>query len=137
MSLLVFGLWTVVIWTARITNVLGDDDLSGWGKAARVALALSFTVLGAVVLAMWWRTRRRPIVPAEASLVRVAAAWTVLVWVVRGIGIALGDHGGAFIAVHTVLAVVSIGLAVWAVRSGTLPRRHGTAGHRRPEANVA
>lgn len=137
MSLLVFGLWSVLIWATRIDNVLGDDDLTGAGKASRLALAISFTMLGAAVLALWWRRRRRPITPAESWVVRIAAAWTVVVWVVRGTGIALGDHGGGFIAVHSVLAVVSIGLAVWVTASGTLPPRHGTAGDRRPETHVA
>jgi hypothetical protein len=43
------------------------------------------------------------------------AAWTVVVWVVRAIGIATGDHEAAFIAVHLVLATVSIALsaAAW------------------------
>ena len=31
--------------------------------------------------------------------------------------IAAADHGAAFVAVHTALAVVSTVLAVWAVRS--------------------
>ena len=39
--------------------------------------------------------------------------WTVLVWTVRGGGILLDDHEVGFKVVHTVLAVCSIGLAVW------------------------
>jgi hypothetical protein len=137
MLTLVFGLWTLLVWATRIDNVVGDEDLTSAGKAARVALAASFVVLGLAVLAVWWRSRRRAPTGAEAWLLRIAAAWTVAVWLVRGVQIALGDHRGAFIAVHTALAVVSIGLAVAVVRSGTLADRHGPAGDRRPEAHVA
>ena len=46
----------------------------------------------------------------------VLAGWTTLVWVLRAGDIALtSDRGAAFIAVHVVLAVVSIGLAAGAV----------------------
>ncbi len=137
MSLLVFGVWSLFVWTTRIGNVLRDDDLSSGGKVSGVALALSFTVVGVAALAIWWRSRSRVLTPTEAWVVRVGLAWTVGVWVVKGIGIAVGDHSGAFIAVHTVLAVVSIGLALWVAGSGTLPPRHGPAGHRHPEAHVA
>ena len=37
-------------------------------------------------------------------------------WVVRAAGIVTGDHDGAFVAVHVVLAAVSIGLSYLAVR---------------------
>lgn len=125
------------MWATRIDNILGQDALSSGGRASRLALALSFTVLGVALLITWWQARRRELTSLEAGLVRVAAAWTVIVWLVRGTGIALGDNSGAFIAVHTVLAVVSIGLAVAATRTTTMPVRHGSTSHRRPEANVA
>jgi hypothetical protein len=44
------------------------------------------------------------------------AAWTVGVWVVRSIGIWVHDHPVGFKVVHTVLAAISIGLAVRAVQ---------------------
>jgi hypothetical protein len=39
----------------------------------------------------------------------------VLIWAVRGIDIAISDHGAGFVVVHLVLAAVSIALsvAVW------------------------
>jgi hypothetical protein len=59
-------------------------------------------------------------------VVLALAAWTTGVWVVRSIGIATADHDGAFIAVHLVLAVISIGLAVLAVREvSTVPVSRG------------
>lgn len=104
--------WQAFVWGTRIDNVLGDDGLDAGGKVARLALSASFLALAAV--AVWaWRSARGggAVAPAAARWVRVGAAWTTGVWVVRGVGIALGDHDAAFIAVHLVLAVVSIALA--------------------------
>jgi hypothetical protein len=58
----------------------------------------------------------------QALLLRVFAVWTVYVWVTRMWNI-MNDHakghGAGFKAVHTVLAVISVGLAVaaWQVVS--------------------
>jgi hypothetical protein len=41
-----------------------------------------------------------------------AAAWTWLVWMTRLVNLAGGDRSNGFIAVHTVLAVVSLLLTV-------------------------
>ncbi len=109
---LVLVVWTVLVWTTRIGNIWGDADLTGGERWGRTALALSFTVLAvavayAVVRQMRWR---RVAVTALAS-------WTVVVWLVRAIGIATGDHELAFVVVHLVLAVVSIALSVLALRA--------------------
>ena len=110
--LLAFAAWTVLVWVGRIDNVLGDPDLSTGGRAARLALALSFMVLGLAVAVL--AVRGRPLDRRGRVLVAVAAGWTVAVWVVRGGQIALGDHSVGFVVVHLVLAVVSIGLALGA-----------------------
>jgi hypothetical protein len=106
------SVWTLLVWTTRIGTVWGDETSSLAGRTGRLALALSFTVLALTTLLM----RRRPQV---VIVVRVFAAWTIVVWVVRGIDIVLGDHSAAFIAVHLVIAVISVGLAVAAVRLTT------------------
>jgi hypothetical protein len=134
---LVFGGWTLFVWATRIDNVLGQEDLTTAGRAARLALAGSFTVAGVALLAVAWRARGRGLSRPEALVVVAVAAWTVGVWAVRGIQIALSDHDAAFIVVHSVLGVVSTALAVQAVRSTTMPLRHGTTGHRRSEVDVA
>jgi hypothetical protein len=123
--------WTFLVWTTRIANIWRDEGLDTGGKLGRTGLALSFTVLAiAVVVAVWrasgWRT----------LAVAVLASWTAGVWVVRGSGILLGDESLGFKAVHTVLAVVSIALAVLAWReaasSGSLRPPTATP-TRRPE----
>ena len=103
--------WTLLVWTARIGNIWGDHALTAGEKWARTGLALSFTVVAAAVaVALWRQTSWRTIA------VRALAGWTIAVWVVRAVGISMGDHEAAFIAVHLVLAAVSIALSALAVR---------------------
>jgi len=99
--------WTLLVWTTRIRNILSDG---GGADALLVPLALT-------ALAVWAVVDRRRGVP-------VLAAATVAVWAVRVPFLLLRDHSAAFVAVHLVLAVVSVALAVWAVRSPSrAPRR--------------
>jgi hypothetical protein len=129
--------WTFFVWTTRIGNIWGDDALTAGEKWGRTGLALSFTVLA---IAVAWALWRRP--AWLRTVVLGLAGWTVAVWAVRSVGIALGDHGAGFITVHLVLAAVSIALAVLAVReaswqdTGAEPRavvnRSETAGRRAP-----
>jgi cobalamin synthase len=102
--------WTAFVWTTRIGNIWRDHALETGEKIGRTGLALSFTVLAAIVLVAYVR-RDRWLRMAVLAL----AGWTTGVWIVRTVGIATGDHGGGFIAVHAVLAVVSIALAAMAV----------------------
>jgi hypothetical protein len=112
LAALVLVAWTVLVWTTRIGNIWGDEALSTGEKWGRTGLAGSFTLLAAVVAWALWR-RSQWLRPAVAAL----AAWTVIVWIVRAVGIATGDHEAAFIAVHLVLATVSITLSTWSWRS--------------------
>lgn len=105
--------WTLLVWTTRISNIWSDEALSDGEKWGRTGLALSFTVLAVGVAVALWR-RATWLRPAVVAL----AGWTVAVWVVRSVGIATGDHDVAFVVVHLVLAVVSMGLAGAAVRAG-------------------
>ena len=105
------AVWSLLVWTTRIRNIWTDDELSTGEQWSRTALALSFTVLGllvgyAVLRGASWRP----------AVVRLLAGWTIAVWVVRSIGIATADHDGAFIAVHLVLALVSVLLSALAIR---------------------
>lgn len=107
-SVLALALWTLFVWVGRIRNALPADEGAG-----PVLLAATFVALAVVVLA----TRgARPWVLALAG-------WTVAVWAVRAVDIAvLSDHDAGFVAVHLVLASVSIALAWWALRHAR--RRH-------------
>ena len=101
------------MWTTRIGNIWRDDAATTSSKIASTALALSFTVLALAVVvtaAQWAWAALRPAVLALAG-------WTAAVWVVRSLTILAGDRSVGFKVVHGVLAVVSIALAAWAVRS--------------------
>jgi hypothetical protein len=108
---LALGVWTLLVWTTRIGNIWGDDDLTDGEKWGRTGLALSFTAL---VLLVGLAVYRR--LPWRGLAVKALAGWTIGVWLTRSFGIATGDHDAAFVIVHLVLAVVSIGLSVLAVR---------------------
>ncbi len=116
--------WTVLVWTTRIRNIWTDDSLTTGGQVWRTALALTFTAFAVAALVVWARARRRPAPPWAPSLVRAFAVWTTGVWVVRSVQIAGNGHEAAFVAVHTVLAIVSIALSVWADRVA-----HRSPGH--------
>jgi hypothetical protein len=106
----------MLVWTTRIGNIWRDDTLDTAGKWGRTGLAGTFTVLAVAALvglatkAAWLR----PVVTAFA-------VWTTGVWIVRIVGIAVHGHEAAFVIVHTVLAVISVGLAVQAVREQRAP----------------
>jgi hypothetical protein len=117
-----FVVFTAFVWTQRLVNIAqGEETDVGLSIALSVGL-LGLGVLSglALVLVGWagW-----PSVPAPAAAVwRVAAAATVVVWVVRAVQITLDWRSPGFVIVHVVLALVSILLAVglWRVAgSGT------------------
>lgn len=70
---------------------------------------------------------------SEALVLRAFCVWTVYVWVTRIWNI-WGDDARdfSFKAVHTVLAVVSVGFAVLAWRIVSRNRRRARAGHLDP-----
>ena len=106
--------WTGFVWIGRIRNALTDPALEGWELASPLLLSLSFVLPAVVLGASWLVGTRRGSGPSRPLLVAVVAfcCWTIGVWVLRGADIAFaGDHEAAFVAVHTVLALVSIALA--------------------------
>ncbi|HEY2813531.1 MAG TPA: hypothetical protein VGJ03_08725 [Acidimicrobiales bacterium] len=90
--------WTVFVWAGRIRN------------GGSVLLAGSFLVLAVLVFASLWKPTWRP------YTITALVVWTIGVWAVRTPMILVHDHPAGFKAVHAVLAVVSIGLAIWAER---------------------
>lgn len=116
--------WTLFVWVGRIRNVNADPEAAGADYWGPMVLSLSFVVLVAAVGITWWLRRRTGATADRGAAGRYRAAlwslagWTTAVWVVRAGDIALtSDRGAAFIAVHVVLAVVSIGLSIAAVRA--------------------
>lgn len=103
--------WTLFVWISRSRNVVNDDDLSTGGTTWRLGAALLFVVLALAVLLV------RRLRPARLTAVlAVLVAWTTAWWLIRGIGILLDEHAVGFKVVHSILMIVSIGLAMWAWR---------------------
>lgn len=126
-----FVVWTLLVWATRIDNIWSDPALTDSGKWARTALAVSFVVAALAVAIVAVRTWRQPPTRIDGAVLDVAAFWTLAVWAVRAVQIALGDHSVGFIVVHLLLAVVSIALAWWLARAHRYdPERHGTANQR-------
>lgn len=112
---LILSVFTLLVWTTRIRNIWTDDSSPTSDQIGRTALSLSFTVFALVTIVAVVRARK----DEWAGLrwwIRLFALWTTLVWVWRAIAIATADHEIGFVVVHTVLAVVSIVLALWADR---------------------
>ena len=101
---------TVVVWVVRVVNVFGDDSLSGSARLWRLLVAgcfLAFAGLAVAVLSGRWAGQRL----GSTRLVAMFCLWTMVFWVVRSIGILLGDYDAEFTLVHVLLAVVSVGVA--------------------------
>ncbi len=121
LAILLFGLWTLFVWGGRLRNLWLDPG--GFGSASRWSLigSFAFSILAIAVVSLWllgWFGQPRFAGPTSRFLrpvVLALAGLTTVVWVIRGVDIAIGDHEIAFIVVHVVLAVVSIGLAAVAV----------------------
>lgn len=106
-SIWILVVWTFFLWISRLRNVLGNDELSAGGRFVRVLVVVVFVAMAAAVVT----ARRHRLFGLLAS---VLVSWTLVYWLVRGGGILLGDYDAAFKAVHTVLMVVSVGLAALA-----------------------
>jgi hypothetical protein len=115
-SVVAFAAWTLFVWVGRIRNVWADASLDTTEKVGSSALATTFVVFASLTLVWAIRQRRAGLPPSTIYLVGTFAAWTTGVWVVRSIGIWLHEHPVGFKLVHTVLAAISITLAVAAVR---------------------
>lgn len=110
--------WTAFVWINRVRNIVVDDDLSMFGFAWRMAIAVWFLTASALVVGGLVLGRTRPAHRlVAASVVRVLAVAGTLWWLVRGTQTLLGDWESSFKIVHSALALVTIGLSVMALRA--------------------
>ena len=114
-------IWTLFVWSSRIRNVWTDEDLSTGGQLLRTGYAIVFLAFGIALTAMLWRRRPEPLDPLGQRVLVAFLAWTVAFWLIRGIGIIVDDHTTSFTVIHTILMIISIGLAAWAA---TTVERH-------------
>ena len=101
----IFLAWTVFVWAGRIRN------------GGSLLLALSFLALA--VAAIW-----------SSNALTALVVWTIAVWATRTPIILVHDHPAGFKVVHTVLAVVSVGLAITAQRHVQRERQTATTAAR-------
>ncbi len=98
--------WTLVLWFSRLRNVLGNDELTGWGVGWRVCVVAVFVGLS--------------LAATTGRLVGALVWWTVGFWLVRGGGILIdGSYDAGFKLIHTALMVVSISATMWVWRTRT------------------
>jgi len=110
--------WTLFVWVSRLRNIWGNDDLTTNGQLLRTLFAGIFVLFGvAAARVLWVRGRRgSDLTSSDQRMLWVFVVWTIGFWLVRGIGIIVDDHTASFTAVHTVLMVVSIAIALLATR---------------------
>lgn len=104
--------WTLFVWGLRSRNLTDDSVEVGAGQVLPI---VGFVGVGLIVVVILLRARSRLFVPIERIVLMAGAAVTALYWLIRGIEIFFDDHSPAFIAIHTVLATISIGLGVWTI----------------------
>ncbi len=110
--LAIWGGVTALTWSVRVVNVWSDLLPSTEERVAVTAVAASFVVLGLVVSVLSLGMRRYLPTRGDHIIVGALAGWTVGVWAMRILAIAAGDHTTGFVAVHALVAGVSMALAV-------------------------
>lgn len=114
----ILSAWNLFVWGGRIRNILADPSVvPTWSILA----SLGFTAAALAVLGFWglrWR-KGEATEGAGRWIALAAAAAGIALWTFRAIVIALADYSPAFVAVHTVLAVVSVILGVMVLRSSS------------------
>ena len=105
--------WTLFVWVTRIKNAWEDEGLETATRLGTTALSLSFVLLAVgTALAAWHLRRGRVPSTVDRWSLRLIGGWSLVVWALRVPQILAADHSVPFKAVHTVLGVVSIGLAL-------------------------
>jgi hypothetical protein len=116
---------TGFIWVQRLVNLAAGEEANAGTSVVLSVVFVASALAAAAGLAVAWRQRWR-VSPAVAGVWRVAAALTVAVWVVRATQIILDWRSPAFVAVHVVLALVSLGLAAGLWRAAAVSPPVGT-----------
>ena len=125
--LLAFVAWTAFVWGNRISNTLRSEESAGAKTFSTVLslVLLGFAVAVVVVMAKAWKLN---LGAAGAKVLMAAAAFTVVVWLVRVPMILVADHGAPFKIVHVGLGVVSVVLAALVWQIGVMALRGGRDG---------
>ncbi len=129
--------WTLFVWLNRATNVLDDrvsvgGELEGWSFAWRLGVAILFcsaAVIGACLVVASKRAaggeRDDSLANASTRFFMAFAVVGGVWWLIRGVGTLFADFSVGFKIVHTVLALVTIGLGLLVLRAARVGLRYG------------
>lgn len=118
--------WTFFVWVGRLRNIIVDEAAFEWSEAWRPLLVATFIGMAVIATVLLFLLLRASTERFDRQhrwyrrSIMVLAGFGIVVWLVRGPDIAFGEHSVGFIVVHSVLAVVTIGLglgAIWSQRS--------------------
>ena len=110
-------LWTLFVWASRIRNIWIDDDLSTGGQVLRTVFAIVFLTFAIAMAYRLYIRHGGELTPGDSRILALFVVWTVGFWLIRGIGIIVDDHPTGFTIVHTVLMLISIGIALVASKA--------------------
>lgn len=120
----VLAVWSLLVWGGRLRNLIAEPgglgDLTG-GDRWSLAGSLVFGLLALATITTLAVARRFTAVPAT-----VLAVLGIVVWAYRGVVILGRGYSAGFMAVHTILAGISIGLGVWYLRTNSGDGRRAT-----------
>lgn len=126
--LISFVVWTLFVWTNRISNTLRSTTDSSSTKVFSTVLSLVMCALAVTVVWVLVRAWRSGVAAAQVPVLMAASVVTILVWLVRVPQILLADHGAPFKIVHALLGVVSVVLAALVLRMAAAARALAGAG---------
>ena len=108
-------IWTLLLWTSRIKNILENSDLTYIAVAIRVLVALIFLLLALLTLRSFLRKKESQV------WLTTLCVWSLAYWPVRG-GLIVMDsnYSFGFKAVHSGLIIVTLGLVAVALPSKKL-----------------
>ncbi len=108
-------IWTLLLWTSRIKNILENSDLTYIAVAIRVLVALIFLLLALLTLRSFLRKKESQV------WLTTLCVWSLAYWPVRG-GLIVMDsnYSFGFKAVHSGLMIVTLGLVAVALPSKKL-----------------
>ena len=102
------------LWSTRIKNALGDDTMSTGGTAIAVVTSVVFIAAAVGLVFAHWRG-----LPRAGRAAAGFAVVSIGYWLIRLGVIVARDHSVGFTLVHAALALITIGLATWVLRSAT------------------
>lgn len=104
--------WTLFVWVSRVGLAWSDDSLTTGEKVLGTLPPVIFVALATVTAVLLLTREVGARGPLFAKLVTGFVLFSSLYWGLRLPFILANDHPGGFKVVHTVLAVVTVALAV-------------------------